>query len=163
MNLNDADDFLSIVEKFAEIIRSQNNTAFCFERGVDLLITAFHDSGFVCRNMKLVLFSNGLSGNMDRYYDYLENQFTILNLFIPKLVLWNLSKRELCDMPCEKVLSRCVLLSGFSTSLMKYIATMKKDDCAYDIVERVLKGERYDIFSKHLEGNLRFPFKPSLK
>jgi hypothetical protein len=150
VNLNDAEDFLSIVEKFSEIIRSQNNTAFCFERGIDIIVTALYESDFLCKKMKLVLFSNGFSGNIDKYYDYMETQFTLLNFYIPKLVLWNLSKTELCEIPGEKTLANCILLSGFSSSLIKHIATFKKEDSAYDVVKRVLSGERYEIFSKYL-------------
>jgi len=150
VNLQDSDDFLSIVEKFSEIIRSQNNTCFCFERGIDMIVTALYESDFLCKKMKLVLFSNGLSGNIDKFYDYIETQFTLLNFYIPKLVLWNLSKTELCEIPGEKVMDNCILLSGFSSSLIKHIATFKKEDSAYDVVSRILSGERYEIYSQYM-------------
>jgi hypothetical protein len=150
VNLNDTDDFLSSVEKFAEIIRSQNNTAFSFERGIDMIITALYESEFLCKKVKLVLFSNGLSGNIDKYYQHMENQITLVGLSMPRLVLWNLSKNDICELPCEKVLGNCILLSGYSSSLLKYVATMKKEDTAYHIVERVLNVERYNIFSNYI-------------
>jgi hypothetical protein len=150
VNLEDSDDFLSIIEKFSEIIRSQNNTCFCFERGIDMIVTALYESDFLCKKMKLVLFSNGLSGNIEKYYDYVENQFTLMNFYIPKLVFWNLSKTELCEAPGEKVIDNCILLSGFSSSLIKYIATLKKDDTAYNVVSRILSGERYEMYSQYL-------------
>jgi len=150
VNLQDTDNFLSIVEKFSEVIRSQNNTAFCFERGIDIILNALHETQFFCRKLKLVLFSNSLSGSLDKYYDYTETQFEFLNLYPPKIVFWNLSKTELSEMPSEKVMSNCILLSGFSTCLVKYIATLKKDDSAYDVVERILNGERYNLYSNYL-------------
>jgi hypothetical protein len=150
VNLQESDDFLSIVEKFSEIIRSQNNTCFCFERGIDMIVTALYESDFLCKKMKLVLFSNGLSGNIEKYYDYMETQFTLMNYYIPKLVFWNLSKTELCEAPGEKVIDNCILLSGFSSSLIKYIATFNKDDTAYDVVSRILSGERYEMYSKYM-------------
>jgi hypothetical protein len=150
VNLNDTDDFLSSVEKFAEIIRSQNNTAFSFERGADLVIQAMTESGFATKHMKLVLFSNGFFGNIEKYYKYMENQITLLGLSMPRLVFWNLSKIDICDIPSEKVLGNCVMLSGYSSSLLKYVATLKKEDCAYDVVERILNEERYDIFSNYI-------------
>jgi hypothetical protein len=150
VNLQDSGDFLSIVEKFSEIIRSQNNTCFCFERGIDMIVTALYESDFLCKKMKLVLFSNGLSGNIDKFYDYMETQFTLLNIYMPKIVFWNLSKTNLCEIPGEKTLANCIFLSGFSSCLIKYIATMKKEDAAYDVVCRVLLGERYDIYSNYM-------------
>jgi hypothetical protein len=69
---------------------------------------------------------------------------------MPRLVLWNLSKNDICELPCEKVLGNCILLSGYSSSLLKYVATMKKEDTAYHIVERVLNVERYNIFSNYI-------------
>lgn len=150
VNLQESDDFLSIIEKFSEIIRSQNNTCFCFERGIDMIVTALYESDFLCKKMKLVLFSNCISGNIEKYYDYMETQFTLMNFFIPKIVFWNLSKIDLCEMPCEKVMDNCILLSGFSSSLIKFIATMKKEDCAYDVVSRILCGERYEMYSKYM-------------
>uniref|UniRef100_A0A6C0LAJ4 DUF7788 domain-containing protein n=1 Tax=viral metagenome TaxID=1070528 RepID=A0A6C0LAJ4_9ZZZZ len=150
VNLEDSDDFLSIVEKFSEIIRSQNNTCFCFERGIDMIVTALYESDFLCNKMKLVLFSNGLSGNIEKYYDYMETQFTLMNYYIPKLVLWNLSKTDICEIPGEKVMDNCILISGFSSCLIKYIATLNKDDTAYDVVSRILSGERYEMYSQYM-------------
>lgn len=159
INLEDSSsNFLSIIEKFSELIRSYNNTAFSFERGIDVIINAFHETGYVCKNMKLVLFSNGLSGNIDTYYNYLESQFNIINYHVPRLIFWNLSKNDICEIPGEKVLANCVMLSGLSSSLLKYVATLKKEDSAYDVVCRVLLGDRYDIFSQYLAGNLRISF-----
>ena len=115
-----------------------------------MIVTALYESDFLCKKVKLVLFSNGLSGNIDKYYDYMENQITILGLSMPRLLFWNLSKTDICDIPSEKILGNCVMLSGYSSSLLKYVATLKKDDTAYDVVERVLNGERYDIFSNYI-------------
>jgi hypothetical protein len=150
VNLHDSVDFLSSVEKFAEIIRSQNNTCFSFERGIDMIVTALYESEFLCKKIKLVLFSNGLSGNIEKYYDYMETQFRLMNFYIPKLVFWNLSKVNLCEMPCEKVMDNCILLSGFSSSLIKFIATLKKDDTTYTVVCRILSGERYEMYSQYM-------------
>ena len=163
VNLHDSTDFLSSVEKFTEIIRSQNNTAFCFERGVDMVIHAISETGFYARNMKLVVFSNGFLSNIEKYYDYMENQIMTLGLSMPKLVFWNLSKNVLIDLPSDKILANTILFSGYSSSLLKYIATMKKEESSYDIMVRALSSSRYNIFSQYLETNLVLYNSPSKK
>ena len=122
INLDENAQFISMIENFSEIIRSQNNTAFSFEKGVDLIANAIKESNYVCKNMKLVLFSNRFtSANMDKFYDYIENQFLILCIRLPKLIYWNLSKGGECDMPSEKIIANVSLVSGFSSSLITQI------------------------------------------
>jgi hypothetical protein len=80
----------------------------------------------------------------------METQITLRNFYVPNLVFWNLSKVDLCEIPSEKLMDNCIFLSGFSSSLIKFIATLKKDDSAYNVVSRILSGERYEIYSQYL-------------
>jgi len=172
INLEDSVDFVSAIENFSQIIQSHHNTAFSFERGIDLVVNAIQESGFKYNNMKIVLFSNNFTGNIDNYYDYFEKQFirsfTPLKcrLNIPKLVFWNLSKKEICELPNEKTLVNSILLSGFSSNLIKNISYPNINDTTFSVICRILDNKKYGVLEEYLqkcftiEGNRRFPPNP---
>ena len=154
INLDETTDFLSIVEKVLTCIRSQNNTAFSFDRGIELIGSAIFDCSSIIKYMKLILFSNSFShGNMDKYYTSMDYYFTLFrsisilknknskNIYpnryhLPKLIFWNLSKRDFCEIPSEKILKNCILVSGFSSSPIREIVGVKTEDTAYDFVNK---------------------------
>jgi hypothetical protein len=151
INLQDSNEFFSIIENFSERIRSQSNTSFSFERGIDLLITAISETKYYSKNLKLVLFSNHCSNkNIDNYFNYMENQCGLFKIYLPKLILWNLSKKEVFQLPSDKVLSCVLLFSGFSSSLIKNIVSAKREDTAYDAIHEILNTNRYQFLSDYL-------------
>jgi len=147
-------DFLSMVKVFYEKVESQRNTAFSFERSIDLLLKAIHETNDLSKNLKLVFFSNRFTGDtINTYYEYLYQQCAILGLRnIPRLFFWNLSKTSVFDSPNEKVLAQCGLVSGFSSMPLKAISQCKKgyDDCAFTLISTILLSKRYDPFSTYL-------------
>jgi predicted CopG family antitoxin len=160
INLENSKDFMSFMETIRDFIRSNQNTSFSFERGIDFLMEAFQGTQSVIRNMRLLLFSNNLHNNMDSYYDYLQKQSTLLNVKPPQIVFWNLSKVDICELPAHS--ENIILLSGFSSSLLKYAKTFYSVHnenseasisfpSAYEIVVRILEKKQYSIYSDYLQ------------
>jgi len=160
INLENSNDFMSMMENIREIIRSNQNTSFSFERGIDFLLEAFLGTKSTIRNMRLLLFSNHFHKNIDMYYDYLQKQSALLNINPPRIIFWNLSKVDLCDLPsqCENM----ILLSGFSDSLLRYVKTFYglNDEnteyslictSAYEMVDKILNQKHYTIYSDYLK------------
>uniref|UniRef100_A0A6C0JL72 DUF7788 domain-containing protein n=1 Tax=viral metagenome TaxID=1070528 RepID=A0A6C0JL72_9ZZZZ len=146
INLKDCEGFVSMIEILCELIRSHNNTAFSFEKGIQLLVDAMSESKYNS-NVKLVLFSNRFGeGDMDNYYSYFENQFYSR---VPKLIFWNLSKKGVFDI-ADRVYANALLLSGFSSNMLRMISDCKSDDCSYDFICRELNRDHYLPFSDYL-------------
>jgi hypothetical protein len=161
--LDGCDGFLFTVEILLERIRSQSNTGFCFKGSIDFLLKGFgpglgpdlrsESTLLHSTSVKLVLFSIRCTGEcMDDFYDYLETQSTALGLrhHCIKMFFWNLSKTKIMDNLSEKVLVHCVLVSGFSSCLLKKISTCKKKSTSFDFIVSVLLHKRYDLFSQYL-------------
>ena len=94
------------------------------------------------------------------YYDYLQKQSALLNINPPRIIFWNLSKVDLCDLPsqCENM----ILLSGFSDSLLRYVKTFYglNDEnteyslictSAYEMIDKILNQKHYTIYSDYLK------------
>jgi hypothetical protein len=158
INLNidndNAHDFLSMVKIFYEKVESQRNTAFSFERSIDLLVKAIHETNDLSKNMKFIFFSNRFtSDTMNKQYDYLIQQCGVLDIRnIPRLFFWNLSKTSVFDSPNEKVLAHCGLISGFSSMPLKAISQFKMgyNNSAFSLISTILLSKRYDPFSNYL-------------
>jgi hypothetical protein len=150
INLGNSTDLCSTIDIIYEAIRSQQNTAFSFEKGVDFLISAFIATNSIIKNMKIILFSNHLFGNIDTYYEFVQKKFKLFSLDIPSLIFWNLSKTELCDLPsCH---NDVLLLSGGSYLPLKYIC---KNTNSYDMVYKILAHDNYRGVSSYLQDLLK--------
>lgn len=146
INLDECTDFISMIENFSEHIRSHNNTSFSFECGIDLLGEAISKSKYNCKNMKIVLFSNGFSSlNIDNFFGYFENHLSSKI----RLIFWNLSKKEVFDI-VERVYMNALLISGFSSYQLRMISDCNYEDSAYDLIYRELNTGRYQPVSDYL-------------
>jgi hypothetical protein len=145
INLDESTDFYSTVRLFNESIRSRNNTACSFKKGIDFLVDAISDSGSDFYNMKLLFLSNSLE--LNGYYEYIEKRFIEINHSIPEFIFWNLSKTRLCELPTN---SKILLLSGFSATPLKHINYFRDYNTNYDIVCRLLDNPKYAIFTDYL-------------
>jgi hypothetical protein len=146
INLDTSIDFCNSIETIYEMIRSEQNTAFSFEKGIDFLMNAFMSSQSTIKNMKLILFSNSLTNNIDNYYDYLQKQYTVLHIEPPHIIFWNLSKTDICELPlCYDHIG---LLSGFSSNLLKYVNNIEDP---YSFICKVLSQPQYDLLERYLE------------
>jgi hypothetical protein len=145
INLDESTDFYSMVYLFNESIRSRNNTACSFKKGIDFLVDAISDSGSNFYNMKLLFLSNSLE--LDGYYEYIEKRFIDINHSIPEFIFWNLSKTELYELPTN---SKIILLSGFSPTPLKHIVYFRNCNTNYDVVCRLVDNPKYAIFTDYL-------------
>jgi len=145
INLDESTDFYSMVYLFNESIRSRNNTACSFKKGIDFLVDAISDSGNTFYNIKLLFLSNSLE--LDGYYEYIKKRFTDINHSTPEFIFWNLSKTELYELPTN---SKILLLSGFSAVPLKYICYFRNSNTNYDIICRLLDNPKYKIFTDYL-------------
>jgi len=176
INFSECLDFCSIVKTIDEAISSQRNTAFSIERGIDIIVTALSESNATIKNMKLVIFSNSLADapfgfgceaaqmatlpslvlnekrcKIDVFYEYLNKQCSTLDLHVPHLLFWNMSKTDVCSLPsCYKNIT---MVSGFSGFLLKHIhkITFNRSNYSYEMITRILDDKRYDILSEYLK------------
>ena len=147
INIEQHVTFMSIIEAIHELTCSQKNTAFSFEKGVDVLVEALSETNSIIKNMKLVLFSNQLNGNMDTYYEYIQTYCNLFQIDLPHIVFWNLSKTDLCDLPSCYL--DVTLLSGFSAFPLCLIT---KNEKSFDIVYKILMNKNYQLLSDYFKS-----------
>jgi hypothetical protein len=140
INLDASNDFCTSIETIYEMIRSEQNTAFSFENGIDFLVNAFTSSQTTIKNMKLILFSNSLGNNIDNYYDYVQKQ---IHIEMPHMIFWNLSKTDICELP--SCYNKVRLLSGFSSYLLESCkgSVLETDYSSYKIIYDMLSKNQY--------------------
>lgn len=147
INIEEHVTFMSIIEAIHKLTCSQKNIAFSFEKGIDILVEALSETNSIIKNMKLVLFSNQLNGNMDTYYEYIKNYCNLFQIEPPHIIFWNLSKTDLCDLPsCYQDVT---LLSGFSAFPLCLIT---KNEKSFDIIYKILMDKHYQLISDYFNS-----------
>jgi len=71
---------------------------------------------------------------------------------LPIFFFWNLSKRNLNNLPASIDEENCVFLSGFSHTLLKHVFSFhRKIINPYDMISHILFHSRYDIFDTYID------------
>lgn len=151
INLENAKNFVSIIEAVHNNIKSQNNTSVSIESGIDLIFKAVlytnQKANFI-KNLKLVFLSNDF-GNYDIIH-YTKKSFKCLKLPSPQIILWNLSKDNIHDLPDDFSYDTVLFLSGFSNSLIRLLTIYKEKYNSFSFINEVLNDSRYNILTEYM-------------
>jgi hypothetical protein len=152
-----------MIEYFDKTITSYKSTYADFFSSLDLIVytiqnTIDTDEEFECLNL---VYLSDFSTEFNYYMTFMERfsvkykETTILHK-IPTLVLWNVSKKGIFELPCSIYQPNIVLFSGFSPYLLNNLHCCKKKDVTpHTMVCDILMNKQSSHYNQYINNIIK--------
>ena len=174
VNLDNDNDLFSMISTFFNSITTASNTNYNIVEVFDMIIDCISETKMSYRKiakLSLVLFhNNNFSTN---FHNLITELFYTKGLHssrgkpfpTPRMVYWNISNSNYCELPFNITDENVFSLSGLSSSLIHHLYLLDnvsidksnndgsnhgKTNNSYDLIYNILNNDRYDILGNYL-------------
>lgn len=178
VNLDNCNDLFSMISTFFNSITSSSNTNYNIAEVFDMIIDCISETKMSYRKtakLSLVLFhNNNLSTN---FHSLITELFYAKGIRssrgkpfpTPRMVYWNISNSNFCELPFNITDKNVFSLSGLSSSLIRHLYLLDNvfidksssdvtnnssnngnNSNSYDLICNILNNDRYDILGNYL-------------
>ena len=163
VNLDDCNDLFSMISTFFNSIKSNSNTNYNIAQVFDMIINCISDSKMSyikIAKLSLVLFHHhDLPSNFHRLITELFYTKGLRSsrgkpFPTPRMVYWNISNSNFCELPFNITDENAFSLSGLSSSLIRHLYLL--DNISFDKSNNINNSNSYDLICNILNNNDRY-------
>jgi len=162
INLEESQGFFSMVRQIHKMSTSTCYTSPNLFGAIELLIKSIEETKMSYRKIRELSFvflqtTHSDYGSSDSLHDKIIALFYDKGLEssrkkpfpCPRFVYWNFAQTTCANLPCPIRLKNCIVLSGYSSSQLRYLNT--KHHTAYDKICDILNHPRFNILDEYID------------